>query len=127
MARHKQPDELARLKGAHKNHPERYRGEIPKSTLPIGDPPGRMSPEAQKAWHELAAYVVPGVLTGADRPIFEVLANLFAEYWEKPAKFPSSRLPHLVGIAARFGLTPSDRIKLAIEPQDDDDDFVTLN
>ena len=33
MAKHAQPDELAKLKGAAKKHPERYRNKVPKSDL----------------------------------------------------------------------------------------------
>ncbi|AJQ87405.1 hypothetical protein XocBAI15_02985 [Xanthomonas oryzae pv. oryzicola] len=31
MARHKQPDELARLKGADKQNSQRYKRQVPKS------------------------------------------------------------------------------------------------
>ncbi len=31
MARHKQPDELARLKGADKQNSQRYERQVPKS------------------------------------------------------------------------------------------------
>ena len=42
MAGIRQPREIAELKGAHIKDPQRYKGEVPKSQMPIGQAPGYM-------------------------------------------------------------------------------------
>ena len=85
MARHKQPIELAELTGATKKDPQRYRTAIPKSTLALGDPPERMADDPKACWYKIAALTAPGVMTGSDRIILEITANLMAEYRSAPA------------------------------------------
>ena len=55
MGRHKKPLELARLSGADKKNPQRYRKKIPKSEFPLGEPPDGMIEGADDAWHEITA------------------------------------------------------------------------
>ena len=126
MAKHAQPLELAKLKGADKVHPERYRKEVPKSELPIGDYPAVRSLDPEDCWKEIAAQSIPGVLTGADRIVLEVASNLLAEYRADPTKFVAAKYTHLISCLARFGMSPSDRTKLGVGKKDDDDDFETL-
>ena len=134
MARHAQPNELAKLKGADKVNPGRYRKNIPKSKLPLGNPPDHLSDAAAECWFELSALALPGVLTGADRIVLEVASNYLAAYrtaWATPIEdgrrvcpFPSNHMAHLRGAMAEMGFSPSSRTKLGVEsPKDDDDDF----
>jgi len=115
MGRLHQPVELARLKGADKKNPQRYRGEVPKHSDPVGEPPAHLSDKAQAAWQELVAKCIPGVLTKADELPLEMLANLLAEYREDPHGFPTSRWTALWAAFGKFGMTPSDRRTLAVE------------
>lgn len=115
MGRHKQPREVAEFKGAHKKDPQRYRDESPKNLIELGDPPPHMYDEAKAIWFELSAYAIPNVLTVADRFTFEIACNLLAEYRESPILFPTARLPQLISLLARFGLSPADRQKLRID------------
>lgn len=112
MARHRQPAEVARLKGSDRKDPQRYRTEAPKSELPLGNAPEHLSGGAQTAWFELSGYALPGVLTGADRFVMEVTASLLAEFRADPTAFTAGRYAQLVGCLARLGLTPADRQKL---------------
>ena len=118
MSTHQQPREMAELKGATKVNPERYRTTIPKSKMPLGDYPETRSTNPAECWKELAALAIPGVLTGSDRIMMEVLADLLAQYRENPGKFPAPKMTHLVGIMARFGMSASDRNKLGVTKPD---------
>jgi hypothetical protein len=120
MGRHKQPLELAILKGADRNHPERYRNDVPKSGYALGEPPEYMSEAAQAAWSELEACSLPGVLTGSDCFMVEISASLLAQYRGDPGAFLASKYSVLIGCLARLGLSPADRQKFGVsEPKPD--------
>ena len=119
MARHQQPRELAELKGAHKLNPQRYRNEVPKSEMPLGEYPEVRSTDPSECWFEIASMCIPGVLTGADRIFIEVAANLLAEYREDHKKFPSAKLRDMTSCLARFGMSPADRQKLGVAKNND--------
>lgn len=120
MARNKQPLELAKLKGAHKKDPQRYRKVVPKHDKDIGAPPAHMKkkgykfPEAIKIWQELVGQALPGVLTASDRVIMEMASNLLSEYRRDPSAFTSPRYQTLLSCLSRLGLTPSDRQRLGV-------------
>jgi len=115
MARHRQPLELATLKGAVAKDPQHYRHEVPKSDLPLGDAPDHMTPEAAVCWCEISGCAIPGVLTNADRHILEITSNLLAEYRRDPDQFTVGKYAHLIGGFARLGMSPSDRQKVGAE------------
>ena len=123
MARHKQPEALAKLKGADKKDPQRYRKEVPKDSSPIGDAPEHMDAFAKEVWAELSSRALKGVLTGADRFIMEITTTLLAEYRIDPSEFAVGKYTHLIGCLARLGLTPSDRQKLGIDKQEEGNEF----
>lgn len=126
MANHAQPREIAELKGAVEKNPQRYKGYPPKLDMPLGDAPLHISESAQSCWFELSAFSPPGVLTGAERIPMELASNLLAEYRESPCDFQVGKYTHLIGLLARFGMTPSDRQKLSIAKEEEADDFETL-
>lgn len=126
MAKHAQPREVAKLKGADKVHPERYRKKVPKSDSPVGSAPEGMSESARACWFELESYAIPGTLTWAERPMLEMAANLFAEYRAAPTEFAIGKYNPLIGMLARFGLSPADRQKLSIDSPKEDDPYDNL-
>jgi len=126
MARHAQPREVAELKGAHKKDPQRYRGKVVKSPYALGDAPARMSEEAKAAWFEISSYALPGVLTGADRLVMEVVSNLVAEYWRDPDEFTAAKHSVLKGHMATLGLNPSDRQKFVQTEDKQDNPYANL-
>jgi len=75
------------------------------------------------------------VLTFADTIMLELASDLLAEYRlvrsmslaeraEFKIRFSSTDKTILIGLLARFGMSPSDRTKLDIAPpKDDEDDF----
>lgn len=127
MARHAQPREVAELKGSISKDPQRYKGDPVKSELPLGDAPKHMSGSGQECWFEISTYSIPGVLTCADRISLELASELLAQFRLDPLEFPTTKIAQLVGLLARFGMTPTDRQKLSIDkPKAEDDDFEVL-
>lgn len=114
MGRHKQPAAIARLKGADKKDPQRYRTTCITADIALGDPPEHLSSHTAEAWTHLALYATPGVLTGHDRFIVEIAACLLADMRADPLTFPAGKLSQLVSCLARMGLTPSDRQRIRI-------------
>lgn len=121
--KHTQPLEIAKLKGATRHDPQRYKKVPPKSEFDIGQPPAHMGAEAKAAWFEIQSYAIPGVLTAAERPLLEVLANLFAEYRIDPLGFPTNRMGQMIGALARLGMSPADRQRLGVEPAPKENEF----
>lgn len=114
MPTHRQPVELAKLKGADKVHPERYRKEVPKSG-PLGSIPDHLTSEAKAVWFELESYALPGVLTASDRLVMETLSNLVSDFRKAPSEFPTARIQAMLSCMGRLGMSPADRQKLGTE------------
>ena len=119
MGRHRKPIELARLSGADKKNPQRYRGEVPKADQPFGEYPAIRSTDPAECWREISAQCIPGVLTGADRIILEITSHLLAEYRSDPEGFAVGKYQHLVSCFGRLGMSPSDRTKLGVTKPSD--------
>ena len=126
MARLPNPIEKQRLSGADKLNPQLYKQDVPKSTQPLGQYPSERSSEPDEVWFEISSMCIPGVLTGADRIMMEIASNLLAEYRTDPVKFQVGKYPHLISCLARFGMSPSDRTRLGLVKQDDDDEYGPL-
>lgn len=80
MPRTREPEELAKLKGADKKNPQRYRGKTPKNSRPLTEPPPGFSAAEKKIWYELLENAIPEVLTAADFPVMEQAASLLYEF-----------------------------------------------
>ena len=126
MSRHAQPREVAELKGSHKKNPQRYRGEVIKSEYPLGEAPSHMSEDSKAIWFELETYSLPGVLTGADRLLMEIVSNLVVEYRRDPDEFTAAKHGVLKGHMATLGLNPSDRQKFTTDTGKTDNPFADL-
>lgn len=115
MARHPQPREVAELKGATRQNPQRYRTELPAVTQPLGNAPEHLGDPAKAAWFELSGLAPTGVLKGSDRIMLEMAAVLLVNFRLTPDEFRCSKATLLVGILARLGMSPADRQKLGTE------------
>ncbi|MGA4815958.1 hypothetical protein ACPA9J_15845 [Pseudomonas aeruginosa] len=63
-------------------------------------------------------------LTGSDRIILEVTANLLADYRANPDRVRGWQVhTYLIGNLARLGPTPSDRQKFGLEKPKEKDEF----
>lgn len=102
--------------------------------------PVELSGRARETWDKLAPdLIAKKVLTSWDVPQFAVFCNAVATYWEnyelmagvytaKGAAGGVIKSPHwqimrdaaaiMTSVGGRFGLTPSDRASLKIEPED---------
>lgn len=116
MPNPKLPFALAKLRGSTRKNPSRYesRKHAPQPHEGLGEPPQGLSPGALQAWLEIDRGLPPGVLTVADRMAVELAAQLLSEFRENPALFPAARLAQLRGLLGSLGLTPVDRIRLAV-------------
>ena len=116
---HTQPREVAVIKGHLKTHPDRYRNAVPKNRQKLGQPPKHMSEVAKGIWFEFEEYSLPGVLTAAERPTFELLCTLFAEFRADPLKCPAPKLNTIIGCLGRLGMTPADRQKIIVKDDEE--------
>jgi phage terminase small subunit len=123
MPRHKQPREVAELKGATKKDPQRYRKQTPKSEHALGEIPAWLSAGAKVVWFELEAYAASGVLTGADRMVMATLSELVAEFREGPREMSAARIGQMVGLLGRLGMSPADRQRLGTVKQPEGNPF----
>ena len=129
MPRIAQPREVAELKGAHKRNPQRYRGEVVKHDMPVGDAPDHLSEGEKRCWFEIQSLSLPGVLTGADRIMLELAVELLAKKrgWIEGADGLSGvERSSLVNILARLGMSPADRQKFTTDAPDTDNPFANL-
>ena len=127
MPRVTQPDEIAKLKGSDKSNPDRYKNKVPKSELPLGEPPKHLTDAAAECWWKLSFYMIPGVSTGADRVLLESLSNLLAEYRKSPDDMQTTRISQMINCLGRFGMSPSDRTKLRQPLKPKDNPFARLD
>lgn len=123
MPRHKRPVEMAKLVGATKKNPQRYNKKIPKNRNALGAAPSHLTDAAKKVWNELKKNSVPGVLTAGDSLLFEITANLMAQYRTAPQDFPAARIERLVSCLGRLGMSPSDRQKFGVVKPPEDNPF----
>ena len=130
MPRPKTPLAIADLKGQTRKNPQRYRdrANAPQPQHGVGEPPQWLTNEAASAWVEISSSLPLGVLTIADRVAVEVASTLIAEFRASPKDFTAARLAQLRGLLGSLGLTPADRIKLAVpETLNQDDPWLALS
>jgi len=104
-----QPAEVAERNGALQHNPQRFSNGGAKADGPLGDPPAGSSPEFAAIWAEIAGNAIPGVLTVADRIIFEQIVALFEEFRADRARFTAAKHGKLAALLAHLGMTPSGR------------------
>jgi len=121
MGRPKTPISKAILTGARDRNPQRYRGEAPKSDYPVGNPPDSMPRDVKMIWPEILEQCADGVMTAGERIMLELACYLIYEFRAMPGEFPSAKMTNLRGILGSFGLAPSNRHKLGVYTEVDDD------
>lgn len=115
----------AALTGADKKDPQRYRGrtEPRVSGDPVGDPPAYLKTTAKAVWRELAVSL--GWLVREDRAAVElasVALGQVREFVKAGEPVPASLLAASNTALGKLGATPSDRAKVAVAPDDGEDD-----
>jgi len=114
---HPLPLSIAKLKGADRKDPQRYRDRKAAITCKqaLGPAPDRLSPEAQGIWKEVQAIMVDGVMTEMDKMAMEAFCELMAEFREDPRSFNGAKYGRLITFFSLFGMTPVDRQKIRAE------------
>ena len=125
MPRPRTPLRKARLTGADRNHPERYRGrgEPALSGRGIGTPPAYLPEAAKAAWREFRDEL--GWLAHEDRAVLEAASLARARLREAAgageltgALFAANR-----ALLASLGATPADRSRVTPPAKDAPDPF----
>lgn len=113
MARPRTPTNVLKLRGAFQKNPQRKRINEPKPVGEIG-PQAIGSTDPKEIWDELVSICAPNVLTVSDRMTLEIAVQYMSQFRKDPANYSNERVRILIGILAKFGMTPSDRAKLSI-------------
>ena len=130
MARTPKPTALLEAAGAFRKDPARglARQFEPRPTSPLGDPPPCFDPLQRDIWFELAAMAPAHVLTGCDRWLVEILCRLMARL-RSGEIIKAAEYSLIFAGLGRMGLTPADRSKVMVPPDDapqPDDPFADL-
>lgn len=113
MARPRTPSNVLELRGSFQKNPQRKRLNEPKPVGVVGDF-SIGSADPAKIWDELVESCPRNVLTASDRMALEIAVEYMRQFRENPTSCPSDRVKTLIGLLARFGMTPSDRAKLSL-------------
>jgi len=121
MARPRKPTTVLETSGAAKQNPDRMkeRENEPQPAGAVGKPPDNLNDTERAIWSEVASTIPAGVLGDTDRIALERLCRLVYQARYEPDDFTSAREKDLISYLGRFGMTPSDRAKIAIPSQSD--------
>lgn len=122
MARPRTPTNVLEMRGAFAKNPQRARPDEPEALGVIGPAPDHFELDQVAAWNEITSSCHAGVLCRADRLAVEQAACLLEMSRRRPIKLDSGDMQYpemkssdrtmLIGLLARFGMTPSDRSKV---------------
>ena len=84
------------------------------TAAPLGRGPKHLPETERKIWAEIALLAPPNLLQRSDRPIVEVACIMLARLRGSHAK--TSEISLLMSLLGRLGMTPSDRVRLNLEP-----------
>jgi hypothetical protein len=117
MGRPTLPKSIHILKGSDKANPARMkaRENEPENTKPLGKPPSELNNIEKKYFNQIASESIAGVLGEADRIAVSLAAKLMA-LTHSPEGATAAQTAQLIKLLSQFGMTPSDRSKLSIEP-----------
>ena len=123
MSRPFKPTAIMEATGAFKRHPERRRTGEPVPRKGVGAAPERLSSDFAEVWDELVDNICPGVLGNSDRIHLELTATLLCQYRADPVNFSAAQYRNLMTMLARLGMNPSDRTRLSVMPETEEDPF----
>ena len=117
MARMKNPLAKARLTGADRKDPQRYRHRSePDGGGPIGDPPSYLTADAKKVW-KLFVLELPW-LKRSDRAALEAISTLRARIMMGGEPPTAAMIRELRASLSSLGATPVSRQNVAHRPDD---------
>ena len=114
MVRPRTPSNILALKGAFKKDPQRLkaRENEPANKNPIGRPPTWLNKLEKKAWRTIIKECIEGVLGEADRLAVAVASQILTKCMDGKADHQDRTL--LLRYLGQFGMTPSERTKIAV-------------
>ena len=116
MARPRLPTEIQALKGAFRKNPQRTRPVGAKASRPLGNPPRYFAEDEVEIWLETVEDAPAGVLTSADRTVFELLCRLRAKF--RRDWLTGAEMSQMTWCLSHLGFTPSDRSKVEGQPEE---------
>lgn len=118
MARQKNPLAKARLTGADRKDPQRYRHRSePDGGGPIGEPPAYLTADAKKVWRLFQAELP--WLRRSDRAALESISTLRARIMMGGEPPTSAMIRELRSSLSSLGATPVVRQAVSWQPGDD--------
>lgn len=100
MPRHKNPLAIARLVGALRRNPGRYKEEAHSG--PLGDVPPHLDEGQRAAWRDLSKASPDGLLQRSDRMLVEIASCLLAEHRAAPQAAGAGRIGVYLQCIARL-------------------------
>jgi hypothetical protein len=119
MARPRTPTAILEARGAFLPgaNPARRRVNEPKPSKPLGRAPKYLNETECAVWAEIAKRLPAGVAMEPDRDAFELLVRLTVKM--RAGELSGKGRGTIITLWSRFGMTPSDRARLSIEPPKD--------
>lgn len=112
MARPRTPTNVLDARGAFDKNPNRKR-EDPEVAGPLKGAPGYFDAEQVAIWKEVVKAAPKNVVTESDRFALEIAVLLLQQFRSDPIDFTAAKLVRLETLLGKFGMTPSDRAKVA--------------
>jgi len=123
MPRPRTATAILEARGSFKKDPQRKRVDPEPAGQLRDSPPEHLTAEQQQAWRSIVSTAPKGILYQSDEIMLMMASCLLAEYNRDPDGMATSRIARLEIQLGRFGLSPSDRARLGVLPDDDGDDF----
>lgn len=121
MGRHRTPLAKAKLTGADRKHPDRFRGRTePNGGGPVGDPPSYLAADAKRFWRIFAAELP--WLQKPDRALLASAAILRARLIAEEGGATGALVREYRSTLACLGATPTNRQRVSVPHELDQDD-----
>ncbi|MFT5726218.1 MAG: hypothetical protein ACI8PB_000336 [Desulforhopalus sp.] len=123
MARPRKSSNVLNATGAFKKNPSRKRNDAEGVGI-IGAAPSMLSETEQELWEKIKTMVPPGVVTGSDELLLEVLAR----YWSKLRATPTdeitaSQVSTIIAGCNALCMTPQSRTKVSAPVKERKNEF----
>jgi phage terminase small subunit len=114
----RKPTAVLKLSGSSSKHPERLkaRDREPQADPTLGNVPRHLDADQKKIWAELVDQIPPCVATKSDRMIIEIAVRMVCKL--RNGTIMASELSTLTRCLSQLGMTPADRSKIHVTPQD---------
>jgi len=111
MARPRTPTNVLKMKGAFDKNPQREREDPDTGKLKAC--PLHLPAAQREIWKDIVKAAPKNVITEADRFALEICCALLDQFRLDPVEFTAAKLVRLEALLGKFGMTPSDRAKVA--------------